>query len=190
MTTVQKLTLEQFLALPETKPASEFMCGEVIQKPMPDFPHSRLQSHLWLLISQLLEQTHQGTVEIELRCVFGPPDEEQGYVPDLVYISNERLPEGDTRNVQPFWGAPDLAIEVLSPNQPAGPFADKLQFYLLYGVQLVWVIDPDRETVRVYAPGRQPVLLSGDDVLEGASVLPGFSVPLIDLFSRLRSVRR
>ncbi|MBI2760878.1 MAG: Uma2 family endonuclease [Chloroflexi bacterium] len=190
MTTAQKLTLEQFLAMPETEPASEFVCGEVVQKPMPDLPHSRLQSYLWSLLDRFLEQTGQGIVEIELRCVFGPPGERHGYVPDLVYISNDRVPDDDTRELRPFEGAPDIAIEVLSPDQHAGEFADKLQFYLMYGVRLVWVLDPDRETVRIYAPGRRSVLLLGDDVLDGDVVLPGFSVRLTQLFSRLRSARR
>jgi Uma2 family endonuclease len=190
MTTAAKLTLEQFLAMPETEPASEYVCGEVVQKPMPDLPHSRLQSYLWSLLDRFLDQTGLGIAEVELRCVFGPPDEQHGYIPDLVYLSNAKVPDDDTREMRPFEGAPDIAVEVLSPDQHAGEFADKLQFYLMYGVRLVWVLDPDRETVRIYAPGQRPVLLSGEDVLDGGEVLPGFSVPLTQLFSRLRSARR
>ena len=94
MATTRRLTLEQFLALPDTKPASEFMHGEVIQKPMPDTPHSLLQGYLLRIIFQFLVRTALGIVGPELRCVLGPPGGEQGYVPDVVFISYERVRAG------------------------------------------------------------------------------------------------
>ncbi|MBI2761941.1 MAG: Uma2 family endonuclease [Chloroflexi bacterium] len=177
MSTTTKLTLEQFLALPETKPAGEFMSGEVFQKPMPTRTHSRLQKYLLFLIEMFLEGSGNGEVLQELRCVFGPPDAERAYVPDIVFISPEHL-----TNDEHHHGPPDLVIEILSPNQPAGRFAEKIHFYLTHGVRLVWIVDPETRTVQVMTADTTTYLLLGD-VLDGGDVLPGFKADVTEMFS-------
>src|SRR5205809_696708 len=109
-TIMPRLTLERFLAEPETKPASEYACGEVYQKPMPDGPHAAIQGFLLVMLYPFLTQTGLGRVFPELRCIFGPPGGERIYVPDLVYVSRAHLPL--PRHLH---AAPDLAVEVLSP---------------------------------------------------------------------------
>lgn len=185
MATASALTLEQFLALPETKPASEYACGEVVQKPMPDYPHSKLQAFLIVLLYSFLAQTKLGEVLPEFRCIFGPRGRERAVVPDLVYVSNERLPRlhrGEDRHLR---AAPDLAIEILSPGQPVGRFVDKLLFYLRHGVRLVWVLDPVERTVLVLRPDDDGLLLSAGDTIEGGDLLPGFQVPVDEIFAQL-----
>ena len=186
MATIARLTLEQFLALPDTEPASEYVCGEVVQKPMPDQAHAIIQGFLYLVLSQFLAQTKLGQVRLEWRCIFGPPGHERAWVPDVVYASYERQPRGDARRNRFLRTAPDLAIEVLSPDQPAGLFADKVQFYLLYGVRLVWVVDPARETVLVFAPGQETRTLAAGSTLDGGEVLPGFHVGVDSIFAQLQ----
>jgi Uma2 family endonuclease len=181
MATRSGLTLEQFLAMEETKPASEYACGEVFQKPMPDIPHSAIQGFLMVVLYPYLKQTGIGRAFIELRCIFGPPGRERIYVPDLVYVAGERI--GSERHLHV---APDLAVEVLSPDQHMPAFLDKIQFYLLYGVRLVWVIDPATATVAVEAPGQEARILRSGDALDGGEVLPGFSVPVTDIFAEMR----
>lgn len=63
-------------------------------------------------------------------------------------------------------------------------FLDKIQFYLLYGVRLVWVIDPGAQTIAVLSPGEEAHTLFGGDVLEGGDVLPGFAVAIDGIFAR------
>jgi len=63
-------------------------------------------------------------------------------------------------------------------------FLDKIQFYLLYGVRLVWVIDPATATVTVQAPGQEGRILSSGDMLDGDEVLPGFSVAVDEIFAQ------
>src|SRR5579871_1455568 len=86
------LTIEEFLAQRETKPASEYAGGEVLQKPMPDGPHAAIQGFLFYVLYPFLARTGLGRVFTELRCVFGPPGGERTYVPDLVYVSTAHLP--------------------------------------------------------------------------------------------------
>jgi Uma2 family endonuclease len=176
-----RLTLAQFMGRPETKPASEYVCGEVYQKPMPDLPHSRLQGFLTHILYLFLAETGLGEALPEFRCIFGPPGGERTYVPDVVYVAKENLP-----SERHLHRAPDLAIEILSPDQHWSEFVDKIQFYLLYGVQLVWVIDPANATIAVQAPGREGRILGAGDVLDGGEVLPGFSVPVDDILARIQ----
>jgi Uma2 family endonuclease len=173
MTAVAHLTLDGFLALPETEPASEYACGEVMQKPMPTGIHAILQGIVWMVLRTAARRDRLGQTGSEWRCVFGPPGGERAFVPDVVFIRQERLGPGRAGLAATFRAAPDLAVEILSPDQPAGRFAAKVQFYLRHGVRLVWVVDPDAETVTVFAPDRDPVTLQGEDMLDGGDVLPG-----------------
>jgi Uma2 family endonuclease len=103
-----------------------------------------------------------------------------------VFVSNERMPKGNVLRRRYLRVAPDLAVEILSPKQPAGEFEDKIQFYLTYGVRLVWVIDPRARTVTVLAPGEAAVVLGAGDTLDGSDVLPGFRVAVDDIFAQLQ----
>jgi len=181
MATISGLTLEQFLDRRETKPASEYACGEVLQKPMPDVPHSAIQGFLMVMLYPFLVETGLGRVFPELRCIFGPPGRERAYVPDLVFVAKTRLPSERHLHV-----APDLAVEILSPDQHMPEFLDKIQFYLLYGVRLVWVVDPSTEAVTEQAPGEEARLLRKGDTLVGGEVLPGFSVAVDDIFAQMQ----
>jgi Uma2 family endonuclease len=67
-----------------------------------------------------------------------------------------------------------------------GHFLDKIQFYLLYGVRMVWVIDPSTSTVTVQMPNQEAVVLGARGMLSGGAVLPGFSLPIDDIFARTR----
>jgi Uma2 family endonuclease len=77
-------------------------------------------------------------------------------------------------------------VEILSPDQRMADFLDKIQFYLLYGVRLVWVIDPAMQSIAVLRPGREARSLSGADILDGDDVLPGFTVRVDEIFARMR----
>jgi Uma2 family endonuclease len=184
-TTQRGLTLEQFLSRPETKPAAEYACEEAHRKPMPNAAHMKLQGYLTLLLLQFLAHTSLGVAGPEWRCIFGPRGKERSYVPDLAYASFDRYPRGDLRDEPYLRAAPDLAVEILSPGQNARRFASKLRFYLRHGVRMVWVIDARDESITVYAPDEDELLLHPGDTLDGGDVLPGFTVPVADIFAQL-----
>lgn len=188
MATTAKLTLKQFLAHPETEPASEYVCGEVIQKTMPTRAHGVIQGLIAMFVGQFLITTPLGEAGPEIRCVFGLPGQERTYVPDFVFIKAERLPDDDASLNGPFFGAPDLAVEILSPDDRPRRVLDKILFYLRHGVRLIWLVDPDDRRVMVYTPddGDGRTLTAGD-TLDGGEVLPGFSVPVEDIFPRRRA---
>ena len=180
MATATRLTLGEFLAQPEEKPYREYIDGEVFQKPVGNRDHSFIQGFLFAMLFQFLSRTRLGRAGTEWRCIFGPPGEERAFVPDLTYVARERLTEDQYPRL-----APDLLSEVLSPEQSAGRFADKIQFYLLHGVRLVWVVDPMERVVLVFRPGEPAHALTGDAALDGEDVLPGFSVPVAEIFAQI-----
>ncbi len=147
---------------------------------MPNREHSAIQAFLTVVLGQFLSRAGIGRVFTEFRCVFGPSGRQRTYVPDVCYVARERLTSDPFLPV-----APGLAIEVLSPNQHMAHFLDKIQFYLLYGVRLVWIVDPSTETVTVQLPGQEARILRPSDLLDGVDVLPGSAVPVADIFAQL-----
>jgi Uma2 family endonuclease len=104
-------------------------------------------------------------------------------IPDISFVSWERLPghQLPTRPIPDL--APDLAVEVLSKGNTAGEMARKLKEYFLAGVRLVWFVDPRRRTVTVYTAPDQSVELTEAETLDGRDVLPGLAIALQQLFA-------
>lgn len=184
MTTTAPLTLEQFLKQPETEPASEFECGEVMQKTMPTGGHAVIQMLLGMLVGPFLRLHPLGQAGSEWRCVFGPQGRRRRcYVPDFVFMRAERLPADGSWFNGPFHGAPDIAVEILSPDDRPARVTRKVLFSLNHGVRIVWLVDPEDRTVTVFTlEDRDGKLLHEKDTLDGGDVLPGCSAPVSELF--------
>jgi Uma2 family endonuclease len=105
-------------------------------------------------------------------------------MPDLSFVSWEKLP-GRRVPSEPIPDLiPDLAVEVLSKGNTRGEMACKLREYFQAGVTLVWLLDPKTRTIRVYTAPDQVVVLTEEDTLDGGAVLPGLSLSLKEIFSR------
>jgi Uma2 family endonuclease len=147
------LTLEEFLELPETEPASEYVDGQIIQKPMPQGEHSTIQCELIIAINAVVKPQKVARAFPELRCTFGG----RSIVPDVAVFTWERIPRkenGGVANV--FQVAPDWIIEILSPDQSATKVTKKILHSLNHETQMGWLIDPDEQTIFVYQPKQQP----------------------------------
>ena len=104
--------------------------------------------------------------------------------PDVAFISRERLEAvGPLRGYWP--GAPDLVVEVISPNDLYTEVEEKVAMWLEYGVRLVFVVNPRRRSVAVHRPGQPVHILHAGDVLNGEDVVPGWTLPLQELFAGL-----
>lgn len=103
-------------------------------------------------------------------------------IPDAAFISNERYAKRRRPKSRVAQVAPDLAVEVLSESNTEREMDGKLRDYFRSGVRLVWYVDPGAKTVRVYTSLKSMVLLNERDKLGGGKVLPGFSVPVAELF--------
>lgn len=161
-TTTPNPTLEAFLKLPETKPASEYINGEIIQKPMPKGKHSRLQLKLCNSINDVAESQQIAYAFPELRCSFGT----RSIVPDVAVFKWSRIPF-DTNGEAPndFLLCPDWTIEILSPEQSSNKVIGNILYCLQHGCQLGWLIDPGDRSILVFSANQQPELLQGSDRL-------------------------
>jgi Uma2 family endonuclease len=101
------------------------------------------------------------------------------YIPDAAFISKARQPEPSHEAYNP--NPPDLAVEVLSPTNEADQIRIKIVNYLLAGTT-VWLVDPDKKHVEVYVPNQSPITIGIDETLEGGTVLPGFKLPMREIF--------
>lgn len=182
-TPAQTLTLMEFLKLPETKPASEYITGQILQKPMPQGKHSIIQTDLAPAINTALKPQRIARAFTELRCTFG----ERSIVPDISVFVWERIPRdqsGAVANV--FSIAPDWMIEILSPDQSRTKVTKNILHCLKHGTQLGWLIDPKEQSVFIYSPDRPPEIF---DEPEAQLLVPDFaknlSLTVGELFSWL-----
>jgi Uma2 family endonuclease len=176
-------TLEEFLALPETKPASEFIAGSIEQKPMPQGQHSRLQLKLCNLVNDLAEAAEIAMALPELRCTFGA----RSIVPDIAVFRWAQIPfepSGDIGNI--FQVAPDWTIEILSPDQKDSKVIRNILHCLNHGTSLGWLIYPDDRIILAFPANQSPVELSGSDRLPVLSGLD-LTITVDDVFDLLRS---
>jgi Uma2 family endonuclease len=146
-TPIKAISIEAFLKLPETKPASEFIDGQVIQKPMPQGKHSTIQRDLVNAIDSILKADKIARAYPELRCTFGG----RSIVPDATVFDWNRIPrDEDGRIANVFALAPDWTIEILSPEQSQTKVVRNILRCLTHGTQMGWLIDPEEELVFVY----------------------------------------
>jgi Uma2 family endonuclease len=99
--------------------------------------------------------------------------------PDVAFVRRQRLSKPPASFVRL---APDLAVEVLSPSDRRPDALAKVAMYLQAGVRLVWLVDPDRLTITVFRPDDTIEVLNEGDNLDGGDVLPGFSLPVAEIF--------
>ena len=185
-TTTPTISLEDFLAMPETEPASEYIDGEIIQKPMAQGKHCELQ---WALVSAIRNAAQSDEIAYavqELRCVFGG----RAIVPDVAVFLWERVPfdqDGEVPNE--FTLVPDWAVEILSPAQSPTRPIDKLVHCIRQGAQVGWLIDPDERAIIGFLPDQLPTVMQGSDTLPVLSVIP-LELTVEDVFGWLRVRRR
>ncbi len=176
--TQTRITEEEFLALSKDLGHIELVDGEVVH------------------VSMTLRHEDVGTNLMELLLLAGARKHGRLFgssagfrmangnirVPDLSFIRSERLPDGKAPS-EIGDGAPDLAVEILSPSERAGAIYRKLGEYFDAGAQQVWLIRPETQTVTVFGTDPDPAILGFDDDLTAGDLIPGFRCRVADLFA-------
>jgi Uma2 family endonuclease len=178
----RRMTLDEFLALPETTPALEYVAGRVTQKVAPQGQHVTLQDELVQRVNALARPAKLARAYSELRATYAGLSR----VPDVsVYLWDRipRLPDGRVANR--FTEPPEIAMEVVSPDQSTSDLFDKCIWYVNNGVKFALVVDPDRNVVFRFRPDAVPETLRGDDRIDLDEVLPGFELTVAQLFASL-----
>lgn len=143
-----KLTLQEFLELPAGDVIYELVDSLAVPKMSPKLFHSVLQSTLWVLIGAWCKG--RGRVVQEWAVVLKRNSRDWVPVPDVTYISYERLPSTWKRN-EACPVPPELVIEIISPGQTIKDFEDKAKDYLSANVSIVWVVDPESQSITVFS---------------------------------------
>ncbi len=173
-------TAEDLLRMPRGRARHELVRGELRVMSLPGARHGRLALQIgWLLHNHAL-QTGAGVAFSELGFLLErDPDTVRG--PDAAFISKERFETvGETTKYWP--GPPDLAVEVISPNDSFHEVQEKALEWIAAGAIAVLVVDPDERTATVYRAGRDSHIYAGDELLDLGDAVPGFTVPVAELF--------
>jgi Uma2 family endonuclease len=178
LTAAKKLTADEFEKLGPEYERFELDEGELVEMPTPGEIHGGIAAELVIRLGSFAREHRLGKVYVETGyrlsqyTVRGP---------DVSFVRQERLGQA-SEGFRP--GAPDLAVEILSPHDydHPGELLRKVGQYFDAGAQTVWVVDPRGRQVTVYGPGRfsEPVPPGG--ILRGEPLLPGFECPLAELF--------
>jgi Uma2 family endonuclease len=184
MTTKTRVSLSDFLAMPETKPYKELIDGEIVEKAMPGAKHGELTSQLITSLGIYLRSTREAHLQNEVR--HADRDHEWVFLPDIsVTLKSRRplpaalMPDG------PVEILPDFAIEVLSPEDRPGRLAQRIAYYMRAGVTLLWVVDPEEEQVTIWERGAEPRVAVRSETIDAKPVLSDFTLDLGELFDTL-----
>jgi Uma2 family endonuclease len=184
------MTTEELLALPDDGVERWLIRGQLREMPVQGMCmtvrnrwHSRIMVRVAKFLDNWLDQQPEPRGAIlcgEAGCrLRRDPDTTVGI--DVVYISAE-LAARESDETSLIDGVPVLVVEILSPNDTQEQIDEKSDSYLQAGVALVWVIDPHDRTVTIYRPGQEPELVNVRQELSGDPHLPGFRVPVAQLF--------
>ena len=174
-------TAEELIHLPSGKSRYELVKGELFEMPPAGGRHGSVAMRIGSLLSAHATANELGEVfaaETGFILRRGP---DTVRAPDASFIAKDRLPPGELPAGY-FEIMPDLAVEVLSPNDRAGEVLDKVDDWLQAGVLLVWVINPAARSAMVYGTSNDRQEVAEDGSLDGAEVVPGFTCQLRDLF--------
>jgi Uma2 family endonuclease len=175
------MTEADLLHLEDDSCRHELVAGMIVAEPFPTPRHDRVRWRIERPIRAHVETGGLGEVFGETGFVLArDPDTVRG--PDLSFVSRERLSQFDDTRF--FSGAPDLAVEILSPSNRPGEMHAKVADYLAAGARLVWVVDPEKLTVTTYRTLLAPHRLQAGASLDGEDVIPGLVIPLEAIFGR------
>ena len=179
---VKKATLSEFLALPETEPASEFIDGQITQKPMPKLPHSTLQSEMVTLINRMAKPAKSAYAFPELRCTFA----DVSIVPDIAVLRWQNIPlQADGSVAEEFSAVPDWLIEIVSPGQSPLSVMNKIGIAITHGAELGWLVIPSRRSILVYTGDDIPEMKQGNAPLPVLDVLSDWQITAEAIFQLL-----
>jgi len=178
----QKLmTAEELFARSSQLGRCELIEGELVKMSPAGGEHGDLAFEFGRLIGNFVAEQKLGKVfaaETGFRLETNP---DTVRAPDVAFIASDRVEQAKTEKFIPI--PPDLAVEVNSPSDVIGDVVAKVQWWLAHGTRAVWVVDPKSNTVTTYHPDGSARVVHRGETLTGGDVLPGFELPLTQLFT-------
>ena len=182
MVIVQKpVTAEELLSMPDYGLRSELVKGEVRWMPPAGNVHGRLAVNVTAPLFQHVRENNLGTVFAAETGFKISADPDTVRAPDVAFVRRERVEAAG--DIEGFWpGAPDLAVEVISPGDLYTEVEEKVADWLQAGTEMVVVVNSRNKTVAVRRSASEIKILGNGDTLDGAEVVPGWSLPVRDVF--------
>lgn len=178
----EPILLKEFLALPEAKPAKEYIDGQIHQKPLPQGKHSTLQSELIMAVNQRAKPKQLAYAFPELRCTFA----KRSLVPDISVFEWANIPlDEDGEPLNKIQIPPDWMIEILSPAQSPFLIINKISFALKHGTKLGWLIAPKERHILTFQ-NNSLQSHQGIDVLPMLEVFDDWKLSVQDVFNLLK----
>jgi Uma2 family endonuclease len=174
-----RVSTERYLSDPACE-RLEWVDGELLERHVGGKKHAKIQVRLGRKLDEYLESNPRGWAAAELRVKLTSGSRAEFRLPDLAVVLGDTSPEEDYLD-----RAPDLVIEIRSPDDSIAELLEKMNLYLANGARLGWLVLPEEASVLVVSPGQVVRALRRGDVLEGGELLPGLSIPLAELFAGL-----
>ncbi len=181
ITATRLLTADDLLRLHSQGVRGELIRG-VLHETMPTgYAHGKIVVNLSAELRYFVKDRKLGSLTAADSGVWLERNPDTVREPDIAYFSAAKilLDALDTGYAEV---PPDLVVEIASPNDSRREVREKAETWLHYGVDLVWVVQPDTRTVDVHVPGRAVMTLTEHDTLDGLDVLPGFNCAISDIF--------
>lgn len=180
--TPKLMTWQEFADLPDDGMRHELVRGVLLTMPPPKVSHGKIARRIGRSLDHHVDAQGLGEVYMTEIGYLLTTHPDTVRAPDVAFWSAERLAEmGDVTDYFP--GSPDLVIEVVSTNDRLTRVATKVAEWMEHGARLVFVVHPRRKAVDVHRPGQPTRTYGMDDVLDGEDVVPGWSMPVRDLFA-------
>jgi Uma2 family endonuclease len=178
------LTAEQLLRLPDDGLWHELVQGRLISMSPPGFAHGICGNRLGTALTNHVRSERLGLVTPQDTGFKLASDPDTVRAPDIAFVSRGRIPRGELP--ASYWnGAPDLAVEVLSPRESRREMDKKAREYLTSGARAVWIVNPRTRTVTIHHADSEPVAFGEHETLRDERLLPGFAYSLTELFEDL-----
>lgn len=176
----RSMTAEELFALPEGDVQYELVRGQLREVPMAGWQHGSVEANIiGILINDSVARGTGRTVSGDTAFVLAR-DPDTVRIPDVAFVRHERLPPPLVSGRAAL--APDLAVEIRSPNDRPGEVQRKVADYFAAGVRLVWLVDPEAQTVEVWTPGGLDGRCTAAETIDGGAVIPGFRCPVARFF--------
>lgn len=173
------MTAEELERYPDRNKSVELVRGSLVVREPPSTVHGIIAGNLAVVLGEFVRRKRLGVVSGQDTGFKIATNPDTVRAPDVAFISRDRLPQIPPRGYAPL--APDLAVEILSPDDRPAEVLGKVADWFAGGSRIVWVIDPIAVEARVHRADGSLSLIRGDETLEGETVVPGFSCLLSDI---------
>ena len=181
-TTTELMTAEELLKMPQSEFRYELVKGELRKMPPAGFEHGVVVVNLTSPLGRYVQDNNLGVVcgaETGFKITINP---DTVRAPDIAFVRRERI--ASVGIPKEYWsGAPDLAVEVVSPGDTVYEVDEKVEEWLAAGTSAVWVVNPKRRTVTVHRPQIKPLTLTENEELDGQDIVPGFRCRVAEIFT-------